>query len=55
MAANVSPLLQFQQVSLAEHDRASSEFFHIAAQFLANTPVPKTRETYGRKLGFFIS
>lgn len=55
MAANVSPLLQFQQVSLAEHDRASSEFSHVAAQFLANTPVLKTRETYGRELGFFIS
>jgi site-specific recombinase XerD len=55
MATNVSPSLQFQQISLAEHNGSSSAFFHIAAQFLANTPVLKTRETYGRELGFFIS
>lgn len=55
MATNVGPSLQFQRISLAEHNGSSSEFFHIAAQFLANTPVLKTRETYGRELGFFIS
>ncbi len=31
------------------------EFSHIAATFLANTPVLKTRETYARELGFFAS
>lgn len=55
MAVNITRSLQFEQGNLAQQNGLSSEFFHIAAQFLANTPVPKTRETYGRELGFFIS
>jgi len=53
MAINVSPSLQFQHGNLAQHNGSSSEFFRIATQFLANTPVSKTRETYGRELGVF--
>ena len=53
MVAGVNPEVQLHKVVSAQHDDASSEFFHIAEQFLANTPVPKTRETYGRELGFF--
>lgn len=33
----------------------ANKFSHMAAQFLANTPIHKTREIYGRELGFFIS
>lgn len=54
MAVNLGSL-QFQHGNLAQHNGSSSEFFRIATQFLANTPVPKTRETYGRELGFFVS
>lgn len=54
MAVNLGSL-QFQQLNLEEHGGSPNELIHIAAQFLANTPVPKTRETYGRELGFFIS
>lgn len=55
MATGVNPAVQLHKVDSAQHDDSSSEFFHIAEQFLANTPVPKTRETYGRELGFFVS
>ena len=55
MVTGVNPAVQLHKVDSAQHDDSSSEFFHIAEQFLANTPVPKTRETYGRELGFFVS
>ena len=55
MVTGVNPTVQLHKVNSAQHDDSSSEFFHIAEQFLANTPVPKTRETYGRELGFFAS
>lgn len=47
--------LQLSQVDKTEYANLSSEFLRIATQFLANTPVIQTRETYGRELGFFIS
>ena len=54
MAIDASRTLQFQEGSIGQHN-GPSEFLRIAAQFLANTPAPKTCETYGRELGSFVS
>ena len=49
MAVNLSSL-QFQQLSLEERGGLPNELINVVTQFLANTPVPKTCETYGREL-----
>jgi len=55
MVTEVRRSPQSEQGVLSQQSGSSNELFRIAAQFLANTPVPKTREAYGRELGFFIS
>lgn len=55
MAVNMDPILQLDEVDLVERDGFSNEFFQLAAQLLANNPAPKTRDTHGRELRFFIS
>lgn len=48
-------MLESQLINNTHLSNSSGEFFHVARQFLANTPVLETRETYARELGFFIS
>ena len=48
-------MLESQLINNTHLSNSSGEFLHVARQFLANTPVLETRETYTRELGFFIS
>jgi site-specific recombinase XerD len=54
-SVDVNQLLKSSQVNQTQLDCSSSEIYDVARQFLANTPVYKTRETYARELVFFIS
>ena len=42
-------------INQTQPDDSLSETLRLARQFLANTPAPKTRETYARELCFFVS
>ena len=54
-SVDVNQELKSPLINQTQLDSSSSEFSGVAGQFLANTPVYKTRETYAKELAFFIS
>ena len=54
-SVDVYQVLKAPLINQTKLDRSTGELYDVAGQFLANTPVYSTRETYARELAFFIS
>jgi hypothetical protein len=48
MTMQTNNTLQDYKTTVVYTNSPSSEFLHLASQFLANTPINTTRETYGK-------